>query len=232
MLKYVLQRLRGNPVFETIPTLQAYEIWANTYPPRAHNPLMQVEEASVMKLCPPLRGKVVLDLACGTGRYSGIAQTAEAAYVVGFDISSAMLRANHFPLKALATSDYIPLVSESVDVILCGLALGHLSSIQLSVAEIGRVLKPDGYAIISDFHPYNVFSGKQRTFRSPKGKIYSVEHYAHLYADYFKAAVNAGLTITDVLEPALDHHNKGDVERVNSKGETPIVIVYQLRKAI
>src|SRR3546814_4230239 len=40
----------------------AYSLWAPSYPPRAHNPVMQAEERAMLALMPDtLHGKTVLD---------------------------------------------------------------------------------------------------------------------------------------------------------------------------
>ncbi|MCB9452640.1 MAG: methyltransferase domain-containing protein [Anaerolineaceae bacterium] len=213
----------------TLSSLDAYQRWAAAYPPHAHNALMQAEEAAMRALFPPMAGKVVLDLACGTGRYGLLAGAAGAQTVIGLDNSAAMLHQNALPLLALATSEAIPLAGESVDVVLCGLALGHLPHLLPSIAEISRVLKPGGYALISDFHPFIFLNGQRRTFTAPDGKTYAVEHYAHLYADFHAAGRDAGLQVEEVLEPRL-----GQDAEVRFAGErlpgTPVIIAYRLRK--
>ena len=65
---------------KTLSSLDAYAQWASTYPPHAHNVLMEAEQAAMTSLFPPMSGKIVLDLACGTGRYGLLAQNA------GFDV--------------------------------------------------------------------------------------------------------------------------------------------------
>ena len=54
----------------TTSTLEAYERWAPVYPPVAHNPLMRAEQRSMLEVWPDVEGRRVLDLACGSGRYS------------------------------------------------------------------------------------------------------------------------------------------------------------------
>jgi malonyl-CoA O-methyltransferase len=207
------RRLFGGGQLRTLSSLDAYDLWAATYPPQAHNALMEVEQKAMLDLMPPLEGQVVLDLACGTGRYGLLAHERGARAVIGIDNSWAMLAAS--PLHGLvqATSEAIPLKNGSVDVILCGLALGHLPSVEASVSEIGRVLKAGGVALISDVHPFVALNGAQRTFSAPDGKVYAVEHHAHLYSDMQRAAAAAGLVIDALLEPAL-------------KG-VPVVIAYR-----
>ncbi|MEO8393563.1 MAG: class I SAM-dependent methyltransferase [Chloroflexota bacterium] len=200
----------------TLASLDAYDLWAANYPPQAHNVLMQTEQKAMLDLLPPLAGKIVLDLACGTGRYGLIAQERGAQQVIAIDNSPAMLAGNPLRNRAQATTEIIPLASESVDIVLCGLALGHLPKLQPSLDEIARILKPGGAALVSDVHPFIALNGAQRTFAAPDGKVYAVEHYPHLYADTQRAASQAGLVIDAVLEPILNR--------------VPVVIVYRFYK--
>jgi malonyl-CoA O-methyltransferase len=208
----------------TLSSLDAYARWAATYPPRAHNALMQTEEASMKSLMPDLKGRTVLDLACGTGRYGLIARERGAKTVIGMDNSAEMLRANSQPQIALATTEAIPLPGHSIDVVLCGLALGHLPSILPSIREISRILRPGGAALISDFHPFVFLSGGQRTFTASDGLTYAVEHYTHLYSDFHRAARESRLWIEDVIEGALNITG-------SAYGSTPVVIAYRLCKS-
>ena len=216
-----LRRLLPAVSIRTLSSIEAYEQWAATYPPHAHNVLMELEESAMRSLMPPLAAQAVLDLACGTGRYSLLAREQEARLVVGLDNSMAMLSANGQKRLALATSEALPLPSASFDVILCGLALGHLPRLQPSLAEISRVLKTGGTALISDFHPFVFLNGGQRTFTGRDGLAYAVEHYPHLYADYHQAAREAGLRVEGVLEPKLS---------ASSGGEIPVALVLKLVK--
>ena len=215
-LKLLLRRIVPARPLRMLTSLDAYDLWAANYPPQAHNVLMQTEQAAMLELLPALAGQVVLDLACGTGRYGIIAHERGAQQVIAIDNSPAMLAGNSLLLRVQATSEIIPLASNSVDVVLCGLALGHLPGLQPSLDEIARILKPGGAALVSDVHPFIALNGAQRTFAAPDGKVYAVEHYPHLYGETQRAAVQAGLIIDGVLEPALDR--------------VPVVIVYRFSR--
>lgn len=206
--------LRRQP--NTLNSVAAYALWAANYPPHSHNPLMELEWTAMTALLPPLTNAILLDLACGTGRYSSLGSGLGAARVVGIDNSWAMLERNHANGRVLATMTALPLCSQSIDVIICGLALGHLPDVTEPLREIGRVLRPDGVALISDIHPFAALNGGQRTFTGEDGRVYAVEHYAHLYADYLQGARDGGLWIDAVAEP-----------RYNG---LPVVIVYRMRK--
>ncbi len=206
--------LRRGP--ETLSALDAYALWAASYPPHAHNRLMEIEQAAMLALMPDLRGRDVLDLACGTGRYSRIALQGGARRVVGADFSPPMLRAGR---KATSPSDplsagreggsvqasmmVLPFADASFDVIICGLATGHLppAAMRQAIAEMARALRPGGDALISDFHPSLYLGGGRRTFTAPDGTPYAVEHYPHLISDYFEASQAASLTLRALAEP-------------------------------
>jgi malonyl-CoA O-methyltransferase len=214
-MKWIRRLLRRSP--RTLSSLAAYSQWAATYAAHAHNPLMAIEQAAMLQLLPPLQHKTVLDLACGTGRYGVLATEKGAAQVLGLDNSFPMLQSAKIDSVGLSTTEAIPLANASVDVILCGLALGHLPGIEHSMREISRVLKADGIALISDFHPYQYLSGARRTFKAENGKVYNVEHYVHLVADYHLIGQAVGLSMTAILEPTHQ--------------QMPVVLVMRFQKS-
>jgi malonyl-CoA O-methyltransferase len=207
-----------------LASVDAYARWAESYPAHAHNALMRAEETALLSLLPPLAGRRVLDLACGSGRYAHIATQQHAAQVIGIDNSPHMLRAAAIPLRALATVEAIPLATGAVDVVICGLALGHLPRIQAAIAEIGRVLAQSGVALVSDVHPLLFAKGAQRTF-SHEGKTYAVEHYVHEQATYMAAAAAAGLRVDAVAEPRLL-----PADRTDGAPDAPVAVVYRFVK--
>jgi malonyl-CoA O-methyltransferase len=216
-----MRRLRRQP--PTLSSLDAYSLWADAYPPHAHNALMAAEESAMIALLPPLAGCVILDLACGTGRYGLIAEQNRAACVFALDNSIAMLRQNPLGRRACASTEALPLPAAAIDGIICALALGHLPHLMPSLREISRVLRPGGWALVSDFHPFLYLTGAKRTFVAD-GQTYAVEHYPHLYADYHTAASTTGLFIEAAAEPRLEHGSPA--------GRLPAAVIYRLRKPI
>jgi malonyl-CoA O-methyltransferase len=202
-----------------LPSQAAYALWAAQYPAAAHNRLMELEQAALLALLPPLTAKIVLDLACGTGRYAQLAQVRGASMVIGCDNSLPMLTAGKLPHTALAPLAALPLKGDSIDVIVCGLAVGHVPALDVPLREMARVLKVGGMALVSDFHPFQALSGGQRTFRVGK-QTFAVEHHIHLYSDYLRSTQAVGLQITAVAEPLLP-----DVS------PAPVVLVLQLTKS-
>ena len=215
--------MRREPI--ELDSTNGYALWAPTYSPRPHNPLMELEQRALLELLPEVTGKVALDLACGSGRYLATLIKRGASQAVGLDISSQMLarvQTNHGRLVRGDLRD-LPLASASFEVVVCGLAVGHVDDLRGVMAEIGRVLIPGGIAVYSDFHPFGAMAGWKRTFRGQDGRLYAVRHYFHLYADHHAACRAAGLMIEDVREPVIDFEHKW-------RG-CPAVIVLRARKA-
>jgi malonyl-CoA O-methyltransferase len=226
----ILHRLRAlltlHPTAHSpvLPSTDAYARWAGSYPSQAHNALMRAEEAALLALLPVLAGQRVLDLACGSGRYGRLALAQGAAQVIGTDNSIHMLREAALPARALADVDALPLPAGSVDVVLCGLALGHVREIAPALREIGRVLCNRGVALVSDVHPFLFLNGAQRTF-THEGKTFAVEHYVHLYSDYHAAAQAGGLRLDAVVEPRLL-----PADRTGGAPNAPVAVVYRFVK--
>ena len=214
LIKRVRRRFKlRQAIPQTLASLDAYALWAATYPPIAHNRLMQVEQAAMLDLLPPLADRDVLDLACGSGRYTQIARDRSARRVIGLDNSVPMLRVglqagvtvqNGAPSLAQGEMDALPFAADTFDVLICALAIGHLPPTRMlaTFIEIARVLRPGGAALISDFHPFLYLSGGRRTFNAPNGVTYAVEHTPHLISDYYAALRSAGLTLERLSEPA------------------------------
>lgn len=214
-----------------LDVLAGYAHWAKNYPARAHNLLMELEEAAMVSLLPAdLRGKTCLDLACGSGRYLLLLQARGADKIVGSDYSAHMLTQAHtaseppalvrHPFKAL------PFAAETFDLITCGLAVGHEKDLCQALAEIGRVLRPGGCLLYSDFHPFGALRGWQRSFTAENGLTFHVEHYLHLYSHHQQACAGAGLRIETVLEP-----KPGPPAPLEYRG-FPVALVIKARKPL
>lgn len=215
-------RLRRKP--STLNPKEAYALWAPTYAPRAHNPLMELEQRAMLELMPDLTGQAVLDLACGSGRYLDLIMARAASLVLGLDLSRHMLARVQKKLCPLIQADlrWLPLANSSFNVVVCGLAIGHVENLSSVMHEIGRVLKPNGVVVYSDFHPLGSLMGWKRTFGAADGRQYTVRHHAHLYADHHTACRAAGLAIEELREPVIDFSHKWQ--------SYPAVLVIRARK--
>jgi len=201
-LRSALQKLRRwwrQP--RLLTSRAAYRLWATAYPPHAHNPFMVLEESLMLAHLPPVQGLSLLDLACGTGRYTGLLMQ-QGAHVISIDHSFDMLRGGIAPHTAQADIMALPLPAASLDGIVCGLAIGHVADLQQALNEIGRVLRDGGFAFLSDLHPALKDQNAQRTFNA-QGQTYAIEHYWHSEEDYQQATHTAGLHLIAQYAAAL-----------------------------
>jgi len=181
-------------------TLELYERWAESYPPVPHNPLMRAEQAAVRRLWPAVRGRQVLDLACGSGRYTRLLAAAGAASVLALDRSGNMLRQVEGATAIQGSMMSLPFARGTFDAVICGLAVGHTPDLRGWMREVARVLAPHGVLVYSDFHPQAAAAGHARRFRDAAGDTHAVPHHRHDIAEHREAAADAGLTVEAMEE--------------------------------
>lgn len=225
---------------EMLEPREAYGLWAASYPPHAHNPVMRAEERAMLALLPTdLRGRAVLDAGCGSGRYLLHALGRGASRVTGVDLCVEMLERAGRELAASGHGGEIELVQgnleklpvpdASVDLAICGLTIGHLDRLQPALAELCRVTRPGGMLLCSDVHPVGHALGWQRDFRSGDGH-YAVRHTPHFYSHWHAACAALHLEIIQVLEPMLDSNDiPVDAHFDPVALEIPVALVFALR---
>jgi malonyl-CoA O-methyltransferase len=164
---------------------------------------MEVEHDTVLALLPDVRGLTALDAGCGSGRY--LQELAvRGAITVGMDLSMPMLQRARAITARIARADIraLPFDAMSLDLVVCGLALGDLPELELALTEIARVLRPSGRVIYSVVHPAGEAAGWSRTFESG-GRRMAIDGYWHSLDRHRQASAAAGLTIEEWREPAL-----------------------------
>src|SRR5262245_6372528 len=183
-----------------------YARWAGAYD-TTRNPLIHVEEPAVRALIEPLPAGTALDAACGTGRYARWLHAC-GHRVIGVDGSPEMLEVARaaLPDADLRSGDLLelPVESQSVDLVVCALALTHCEDLRAPVAELSRVLRPGGRLVVSDFHPLQLMIGGSAVYFDANGRAGCVRSYPHAHETYFAAFTAAGLRVTGLVEPRLD----------------------------
>lgn len=202
MLRWPFARWRTHET-ERLEPQAAYALWAATYPPHAHNALMALEQQSVLSLLPKLDGLTVLDAGCGSGRYLGALRD-HGASAVGIDLSAPMLAKARQVTSRIARANLcaLPLGAMSVDVIVCGLALGDVPNLEIALGEMARVLRPGGCVVYSVVHPSGGTNGWARTF-DVNGRRVAIDGYWHTVDEHSQACAAAGLRVTAWQEPVL-----------------------------
>ena len=218
MVRWPFARRRGLAI-ERIDPQSAYGLWAGSYPPRPHNALMKVEHETVLALLPEVRGLTVLDAGCGSGRYLR-ELGARGARAIGVDLSAAMLERARQTTTRITRADLraLPFDTMSIDLVVCGLALGDVAELELALTEIARVLRPGGRVIYSVVHPAGEAAGWSRTFESG-GRQWAIDGFWHPLDRHRQACRAAPLAIEEWREPA-----------VAAAGGRPAVLVVRARR--
>ncbi len=199
-----------NKRVEHVSARDGYDRWAPVYD-HDGNPLVALDERVVPPLLGDIRGRAVLELACGTGRHT--VRLADAgARVTAVDFSRGMLaeakkrlcdREVTFVEADLARP--LPFPDASFDLVLCCLALEHLRDLDPLFVEVKRVLASGGAFVCSDMHPAMRLRGNQANFDDPHdGTEVRLEGFEHPVSSYVMAALGAGLRVERVEE------HKGD----------------------
>lgn len=152
--------------------ISAYEQMADKYNElidhKPHN--AYYDRPNTLQLIPDVNGNIILDAACGPGKYAEIL-ISKGAFVKGFDISPKMVELaihrnkdkGEFFVHDLSTR-FEMIENHSCDVVLCALALQYIEDWTFTIREFFRVLKNKGILVISIEHPffdYNFFKSKK-----------------------------------------------------------------------
>lgn len=238
-------RIHPKPPTILLKPIQGYELWASSYPPYAHTPLMKAEERAMLSLLPAgLSGSRVLDAGCGSGRYLKHAAERGARRLLGVDFSAAMLvqasrEWGRRPGKVLgklsisiaflqASLEAIPLKDGWADLTISALTLGHFQDLALPLAELCRVTKPGGTLMCSDFHPLGFGLGWQRNFKVGHQK-YAIDFTPHPLKLWQETCRSLNLKIVEVREPYLLSSDIPDRGRFDPRAlEVPVALVLAL----
>jgi ubiquinone/menaquinone biosynthesis C-methylase UbiE len=180
--------------------LDAYDCWADSYPPEPHNPLMRAEQRGMLEQWPGVAGARTLDLACGTGRYGGVLAATGAAQITSLDFSPEMLRRSSSPRRVRGNMMKLPFAPAVFDVVISGLAVGHAPELTQWMSEVSRVLSAGGTLLYSDFHPDAAATGITRSFIDQRQRRHTVSHFPHRLIDHRRAAAICELTLEAVRE--------------------------------
>ena len=112
---------------------------------------MALWRAVLRGLAPAGGARAVLDVGCGTGRFSGcLAETFDAT-VIGLDASIPMLEAaeRDSAVRYVAgMAEAMPVKAAMIDLAFLSMMWHHVTDAARAVAELARVLRPGGVVIV------------------------------------------------------------------------------------
>lgn len=186
-----------------ISSREVYARWAAFYD-EPGNELIDIEQPVVQEILDGLPVGLALDAACGTGRHTAF--LAELGHtVIGVDTSPEMLAVAReaVPAAELHEADLhdLPLADDSVDLIVCALALTHVPDLERALAEFVRVLRPSGHLVVSDSRGLIADLNPPAVSIRPDGTFGYMQTWHRLTSDYLAAAVPLGLQVRRCVEP-------------------------------
>lgn len=175
------------------------------------------DRPNTLALLPHVSGKIILDAACGPGKYAEILMK-QGALVKGFDISPKMvelaIKRNKGKGEFFVHDFSLPfhmLENNSCDIVLCALALHYIEDWNFTIKEFHRVLKNTGILVISIEHPffeYNYFKSNnyfhvenvQCTWNG-FGPAIEVNSFRRPLTECIAPLTNNGFLIDKLVEP-------------------------------
>lgn len=220
--------------FDVLSTRDGYDRWAEIYDSE-DNPLIVLEEPRVKELLGQVRGLRVADIGCGTGRHA-LRLAAEGAIVTAVDFSEGMMEKGQAKPGAEAirwlhhdVGRPLPLGDGQFDRVVCALVLDHVQGLEAFFRELGRICRPEGFVVVSSFHPAMMLRGVQARFVDPAtGRDTRPASFANSISDYVLGAVRAGLTIAHMSEHAVDAEFAARSARAAKYLDWPMLLMMRL----
>ena len=209
----------------------AYELWADSYPAVAHNPLMRIEQEIVERLLGRLTARRALDVGSGSGRYLPLLEATGAVLVPGLDFSLAMLARSRGRARVCGDACRLPFGSAVFDLVNASLMVGDVAALGSWTREMARVLAVGGHLVYSDFHPSWAQRGWCRTFRAADGELHDVSFNPHTLDDHLAAIERAGLRVVAIREPRFNDDADPAIKSFRRRwGNPPVVVVFHAVK--
>ncbi len=212
----------------------AYDRWAASYD-ALDNPMVYAASAALEHQLERFAGKSVAELGCGTGRNLAALSRAGAANVWGCDLSAGMLEKakDAAPRAALVQHDItqpLPVETGRFDAALVSLAYEHVERLGQPLAELARIIRSGGFALILEIHPFMTLSGVGAHFPDGDHEIYMPSH-AHSFSDWLSAFRHAGLTVSGCTEwRGRDFGPDAPVKLRNRHADTPFLVEWVLER--
>jgi demethylmenaquinone methyltransferase/2-methoxy-6-polyprenyl-1,4-benzoquinol methylase len=169
----------------------------------------------VLQIVSQSNPKTVLDIATGTGDLAILMAQTKATKIIGLDISAGMLEVGRKKINVnklsntiemiLADSEEMPFEDSSFDAITVAFGVRNFENLEKGLAEILRVLKPNGvFVILETSVPEKTPFKQGYTFYSKNilpfiGKLFSKDDVAYGYLSESAAAFPYGETLNNIL---------------------------------
>jgi len=182
----------------------AYNEWSAIYDSNL-NRTRDLDAELMRQLLSNRRFESVIEIGCGTGKNSVfLAEIADQ--LLALDFSEQMLaqarRKVTAPQVRFAQADITatwPSGDASANLVTCNLVLEHIEDLDAVFAEAARVLRPGGWFVVHELHPFKQYGGTKARFERG-AEIVEVDVFVHHVSDFLSAAKRSGLTLQQLDE--------------------------------
>ncbi len=171
----------------------------------------------VLQIVSKTNPKTILDIATGTGDLAILMAQTSAEKIIGLDISAGMLEVGKKKIQqkkdlattiemVLADSENMPFEDNHFDAITVAFGVRNFENLGKGLAEILRVLKPNGvFVILETSVPEKTPFKQGYTFYSENilpiiGKLFSKDNVAYSYLSESAAAFPYGEALNNILK--------------------------------
>jgi SAM-dependent methyltransferase len=186
---------------------EGYGEWVRTYDQTVYDEmdLRLLERLRTVDWAAP---RLVLDLACGTGRIGAWLKRRTAASIDGIDLTPEMLDVARTKAvyRSLRVADVASTGCPGATYDLCveSLADEHLPELGPLYRETARITRPEGSFVVVGYHPHFLMAGVPTHFDRAPGESVTIRSYVHLLSDHVKAAHAAGWSLGEMDEGLVD----------------------------
>jgi demethylmenaquinone methyltransferase/2-methoxy-6-polyprenyl-1,4-benzoquinol methylase len=169
----------------------------------------------VLKIVSDSKPKIILDIATGTGDLAILMTETNAEKIIGLDISDGMLEVGRIKIKqknlnsriemVLADSENMPYADNYFDAITVAFGVRNFENLERGLAEILRVLTPNGVFVILETSVPEKFPFKQgyrfysATMLPLIGKLFSKDDSAYQYLSDSASVFPFGEALNNIL---------------------------------
>ena len=198
-------RLESYPHTIIGDVIESYACWSQTYGEHEKS-AFELDESVILPFLGDLNSLTVLDVGCGTGRFSRHFASS-GADVLAIDISDEMLEIAEREAKKSGTEiEFIHgdiltanLGQERFDLIFSSLAVTHVPDLTALFTKFKICLRAGGKVVVSDVHPSVSMLGFKVGFVH-ESKFCEVPHFTHRISDFFTAAEQTGMRVEKLHE--------------------------------
>jgi len=187
---------------------EGYAAWSRTYEQTVHDE-MDIRLLERLRAVDWSRARLVLDLACGTGRIGAwLRRRCPTAVIDGVDMTPEMLalagKTGVYRALHVADVEATGLPAATYDLCTQALADEHLRDLVPLYREARRITGPEGAFVIVGYHPHFLMAGIPTHFDRAPDEPVTIRSYVHLLSDHVKAAHAAGWSLVEMDEGLVD----------------------------